>query len=1229
MNILMCSNTFTPHVGGVSRSVQSFTKALRELGHRVMVVAPEFPDTPEGEEEVIRIPAIQNFNGSDFCVRLPIPAILFSELREFKADVIHSHHPFLLGDTALRLAALWQVPLVFTHHTMYEQYTHYVPGDSPALQQFAISLATGYANLCNRVIAPSESVQKIISSRGVETPISVVPTGINLQTFAAGNGQKFRRKFNIPDNTFVIGHVGRLAPEKNLDFLLSSVIEFMQRGDKTSVFVVVGSGPAEQSIKDTFKKHRLQKRLVLAGTQQGEDLISAFSAFNVFVFSSTSETQGMVLAEALAASVPLVALEANGVREVLQDGVNGYLVTEPSTSLFADSIERVVKANKSDYQKLVDGAKSTVREFSEEVSAKKLETVYKEVTQLPSTEHDLEENAWAKTLRLIDNEYELLSRNADAARKSLLRLSFFKWRVIVMLRAFFRRTRMMMSSTSWTLRLLNIHSDVSSEPGLIMIQIDGLSRRELERALDSRKMKFLRRLLNRENYHLHNLYSGLPSTTPACQAELFYGMKTIVPAFAYFRDGKAPMVRMYEPENAAAVEALLAADAEGLLTGGASYCNIYSGGASECTVCPAAFGWNNFVKGISLFKRLLLVLLHVDSVLRTLALSIVEIFIALYDALKGSLRGHPIGNEFRFALTRVLACIVSREVVTESVRIDIERGLPIIYLNFVGYDEQSHRRGPDSAFAHWTLKGIDGAIQKIWKSARNTRARDYDVWILSDHGQESVTPYPLITGKTLQQTLSEVIGGSAKGSGEKLNKKNYPESSEGQRVLWFSGVFSKLLKPRAPEGVDVENGFKVAAIGPLALIYFDKVLESTEKRQLAKKIVSECQVPMALWQEEDQQFFAYNKTGVYSLPEDTHKVVGDDHPFLSEIGADLVGLLSNSNAGQIILSGWNGGAQPNISFPVENGAHAGPGSVETNAFALTPVSATSLFTGQRVLRHKDVRQAALEHLHRATPDSAMVFDHPLRPVAGRIRIMTYNVHSCIGTDDRLSPERIARVIAQYCPDIVALQELDVIRARTKGVDQARVIANFLKMEFHFHPALSMQEEKYGDAVLSRFPMKLVKADGLPDIKVRGGALEPRGALWVRCEVAPGVSIDLINTHLGLLTAERQAQADELLGERWLKSIPDSSPTIFCGDLNALPYSRVYRSFSAKFVDCQRTSGILRARKTWPSRYPVSRIDHVFVNDKLKVHQVMVPKTDLTMIASDHLPLIVDLEVAVG
>ncbi|MDZ4286743.1 MAG: endonuclease/exonuclease/phosphatase family protein [Prosthecobacter sp.] len=241
-----------------------------------------------------------------------------------------------------------------------------------------------------------------------------------------------------------------------------------------------------------------------------------------------------------------------------------------------------------------------------------------------------------------------------------------------------------------------------------------------------------------------------------------------------------------------------------------------------------------------------------------------------------------------------------------------------------------------------------------------------------------------------------------------------------------------------------------------------------------------------------------------------------------------------------------------------------------------------------------------------------------------LRLMTYNVHGCVGTDRRLDETRIAEVIAFYAPDVVALQELDAARSRSLLTDQARHIADHLKMDFHFHPALCIEEEQYGDAILSRLPMRLIKTGILPT-SVSRWAFEPRGALLVALEVG-GREVHLINTHLGLSFRERKAQIEALLSPEWMDPTISDQRFILCGDFNALPGSLVYKGAAERLRDVQRALPSQKSRATFSSMYPVLRVDHIFVTADFKVTRVEVPRTPLIRLASDHLPIIVDLQL---
>jgi glycosyltransferase involved in cell wall biosynthesis len=419
MNILMATNTFTPHVGGVARSTEAFTAEYRRRGHRVLVVAPGFDGQPADEVDVVRIPAIQNFNGSDFSVALPVPRFLTAKIEAFDPDVVHAHHPFLLGATAARVAHFYDRPLVFTHHTMYEQYTHYVPGDSPGMKRFVVDLATHYANLCDCVIAPSETIADVLRRRGVHVPVEVIPTGVRPERFASGDRARFRRRHGIPANAFVIGHVGRLAPEKNLGFLADAVAHFLRDCPEASC-LIVGSGPVQPVLRERLAAQGLADRLHLAGTLDGERLVDAYHAMDAFVFASKSETQGMVLVEAMAAGVPVIALDAPGVREVVRDGDNGRLLPgAASARAFAAAIDWLRSRTAGERARLADGARGTANELSLSRTADRSLALYARLTR--DGRHNGREAyaLWSATRRLIETEWGLLKGLSEATGAAL------------------------------------------------------------------------------------------------------------------------------------------------------------------------------------------------------------------------------------------------------------------------------------------------------------------------------------------------------------------------------------------------------------------------------------------------------------------------------------------------------------------------------------------------------------------------------------------------------------------------------------------------------------------------------------------------------------------------------------------------------------------------------------------------------------------------------------------
>lgn len=412
----MFTNTYRPIVGGVSESVQRLKAGLQAEGHGVLVVAPKLEGQPHHEPDVVRVAAVQHFNGSDFSLPVPIPGQLFEAIEGFEPDVVHSHHPFLLGDTAARAAETYGLPLIFTHHTLYEHYTHYVPGDSPRMQRFAVALSTEYTRLCDAVIAPSESIRDLLRQRGANEAVEVIPSGVDVQRFAQGDGTSLRRRLGIPQEAYVVGHVGRLAREKNLPFLAEAVAKLLIEQPETH-FLVVGDGGARMEMHEVAVQAGVADRFHFTGKLHDQLLIDAYHAMDVFAFASHSETQGMVLVEAMAAGLPVVAVDAPGVREVVRHGGNGFLLSCDQVDVLAKTLAGLSQS--SQRQALRDGALATAMDFDEARSAARCLETYRQAIAMGGPASHTDNDAWERVRGRIEAEWHLLRHRGRVLRLTL------------------------------------------------------------------------------------------------------------------------------------------------------------------------------------------------------------------------------------------------------------------------------------------------------------------------------------------------------------------------------------------------------------------------------------------------------------------------------------------------------------------------------------------------------------------------------------------------------------------------------------------------------------------------------------------------------------------------------------------------------------------------------------------------------------------------------------------
>ncbi len=788
---------------------------------------------------------------------------------------------------------------------------------------------------------------------------------------------------------------------------------------------------------------------------------------------------------------------------------------------------------------------------------------------------------------------------------------------------FFRNIRRRLSHREWAARRRGPSGSQGEAPGLLLIQVDGLSRRQLERAIDGRRMPFLRRLLRREGCQLHDFYPGLPSTTAAVQAELLYGIRGAVPAYSYYDRGKRRHGVMSSPEWAKEVEAASAAQAPGLLAGGSSWSNIYTGGASqeESHFCAASIGFGDMWRTGKIGNIFMFILLHPFSTVFIAGMLVLEGLLAAWDMMLGLLRGERFLPELLQLTSRIFIGIGLRELVTIGAAVDVARGLPVVHVNFLGYDENAHRRGPGSAFAHWSLLGIDRAIRTLFRAADASTRRDYAVWVFSDHGQEHVRSFDLEKAGGIEQVVRAALDLSQeKDRAWRARPQNRLPPAWLRRGRRAEKRFARWSEAAALTPGE-EATFTVAAQGPVGHVYFAQPMDDARRRAVARRLVEQGGVPGVLFRNSDHTVRWVHARGESAVPDEVGPLLPHPAPLRTEIAEDLATLVRHPHSGDLVLLGWSPGT-PTWSFAPERGAHAGMGLEETRGFVLLPPHTRLPAGTEHHIRPAALRTAAL-HLLEQAPLAAVL---PV-PFAGEtlaLRVLTYNTHSCAGMDGRISPRRIARVIASHAPDLVALQELDFGRRRSRSEDQATLIAQQLGMHVAFCPTITRGEEHYGHAVLSRWPIEVVRRAFLPAAP-GGWWPEPRAALWARVVVGTR-RINFITTHLGLGTLERRLQMEALTGPEWIGAVPPGEDVVFCGDFNASPGSPAYRLAAQRLRDAQATLKGHTPLRTFSSTQPFARIDHIFTSAAFVPEKICVPRDRLTRVASDHFPLVADFAI---
>lgn len=378
MHIAYFTNFYLPVVNGVARSVQSFREALTQMGHNVFVFAQE-DDYEDHEPFIFRYPSLRLPLPVDIPTALPVSAFVDQLIPKLKLDIIHTHHPVLLGQTAAAKARDYNLPLIFTFHTQYHEYTHYVPFSQEQVQEFlknrVIHWLREYMRKCQHIIIPSESMRSIlVRDYGLVDRFTVIPTGIDITPYKKADGAGIRAGWNWGDDKVIVS-AGRLAEEKNWATLLEA-FAIAQKTHPNLRLVLLGDGPQKEALHRLAGELEISERVTFVGKVPFEEIPNYLKAADLFSFASVTETQGLVTLEAMAAGLPVVAVDASGTRDILENGKQGLLTQNDANDL-AGGILKVVESPLL-VAKFKSSALRTSRAFDNNRLARKLLKVYEQ-----------------------------------------------------------------------------------------------------------------------------------------------------------------------------------------------------------------------------------------------------------------------------------------------------------------------------------------------------------------------------------------------------------------------------------------------------------------------------------------------------------------------------------------------------------------------------------------------------------------------------------------------------------------------------------------------------------------------------------------------------------------------------------------------------------------------------------------------------------------------------------
>jgi 1,2-diacylglycerol 3-alpha-glucosyltransferase len=355
------SNCYLPMVNGVVGTICLLKKGFEEYGHEVYIFAPAFDDYRDQEDRVFRFPALDLTREVKYPVAIPFSPSINRILKNLDLDIVHCHHPFVLGPLGHKVARRQRIPTVYTFHTQYEQYSHYIPFPKKLVNQLSRYQIYRFCQRVDQITTPAESARQLLQEYGVTNLIKVIPNPTLMAT-KAGNGAAVRVKYGLQREKLLI-NIGRIAPEKNLELLLSAFRQMIDHSEADQLkLMIVGEGPDLPYLRQIAGKLDLERQVIFTGLVSPVEVPDYLAAADLFVMTSFSEVKPLSQLEALAAGVPIVSVRAPGANDTIVPDQNGLLVTaEPET--ISDTVLGLL-ADEARLARYQAGARQTAMAYS-------------------------------------------------------------------------------------------------------------------------------------------------------------------------------------------------------------------------------------------------------------------------------------------------------------------------------------------------------------------------------------------------------------------------------------------------------------------------------------------------------------------------------------------------------------------------------------------------------------------------------------------------------------------------------------------------------------------------------------------------------------------------------------------------------------------------------------------------------------------------------------------------